>query len=177
MTIKVLRECGYEEALLGLSLSYKVKDRGRMPEVAERIAGKDGGENKFLESIAVWLDITAPLSWWMQFDTYRVGVTKQSESKMHTLCKRELVADDFEDGRVSAAALEEVNKLIRAGRLEEANESVPLGFLQRRVVCTNYKALRHAYHQRINHRMALWRLFCSTLVSSLEHPSFVAKRG
>ena len=75
MKIKILKEAGYDEALLGLSLSYNTKIE-RMDKVAAKLYCKDGGHNKFLESICVWLDITAARYWWQEFDTYRIGVTK-----------------------------------------------------------------------------------------------------
>jgi len=81
MHTRVIKEAGYEEALLGLSLSFNA-DLERMPKRAEKLAPLDKGHNKCLESIAVWLDVRAPRYWWQEYDTYRVGVTKQSESTM-----------------------------------------------------------------------------------------------
>ncbi len=75
MKTKLLHEHGSQEALLGLSLSY---DSEPNIKVANQLAHKQGGHNKFLESIVVWLDITAPRYWWQEFDTYRIGITKQS---------------------------------------------------------------------------------------------------
>ena len=85
MNVTVLNEAGYQEALLGLSLSYE-QSLDKMPAVAERLAQRDNGHNKFLESIVVWLDVIAPRYWWQEFDTYRIGVSKQSSSTMHTRC-------------------------------------------------------------------------------------------
>ena len=98
MKVKVLEEAGYEWALLGLSKSFK--DRAiphedwwtyerfeKLNKTAKGMAFNDGGHNKFLESIVVWLDIEAPRGWWQEFDTYRVGTTKQSESTIHTIAK------------------------------------------------------------------------------------------
>jgi len=82
MRIQVLEESGLSHALLGLSLN-KNQPLDNMLTLSDKLASKDGGHNKFLESIAVWLDITAPRYWWSQLDTYRAGVTKQSESTMH----------------------------------------------------------------------------------------------
>lgn len=66
----------------------------RIIEEAGRLFEKDGGHNKFLESVILWLDVNAPLYWWTEADTYRLS-TKQSESTMHTLEKdiRRLHAD------------------------------------------------------------------------------------
>ncbi len=94
MLISILREAGYDEAILGLSLSYGT-DIDTAKETAKRLAPKDGGHNKFLESIYLWLDITAPRYWWQEADTYRLS-TKQSESTMHTILRRDLEQSDFE---------------------------------------------------------------------------------
>ena len=108
--VRVLKESGFYEALFGLSLSFDVISPEvitgesnllsnekflKMQKVAQTLAFKGGGHNKFLESMQVWLLIRGSLSFWKQFDTYRVGTTKQSESTMHTLRKRVLTENDF----------------------------------------------------------------------------------
>ena len=171
MKIHVLREAGYYEALLGLSLSYN-RPVEEMEDVALKLCNKDGGHNKFLESIVVWLDITAPRYWWQQFDTYRVGVTKQSESTMHTILKRPLTQDDFE-GDISWDTLAHLNLLIEGKELDQVKRELPESFLQRRVVCTNYKALRHMINQRYNHKLIEWRWFCEEMYHRLNRREFI----
>jgi len=78
MDVKILEEAGYKHALYGISLSYN-KDIENMEKVSKSLCKLDGGHNKFLESIVVWLEINAARYWWQEFDTYRVGITKQSE--------------------------------------------------------------------------------------------------
>jgi len=97
--IEIVNESGYHAAMLGLSLSYN-KSLCAMYDVAKKLYNKDGGHNKFLESIQIWLDIKMPRYWWQEFDTYRVGVTKQSESTVHTVFKRELTQEDFTGGHL-----------------------------------------------------------------------------
>jgi len=65
MKVTILREAGYEEALLGLSLSYG-QPVEEMPQVASILYRKDDSESKFLRQICIWLDITAPRYWWQQ---------------------------------------------------------------------------------------------------------------
>jgi len=79
MDVKVLKEAGYEEALAGIGLSYNITDMKRLEKIARTLAPKDGGHNKFIESMVVWLEIRAPRYWWQEYDTYRVATTKQSE--------------------------------------------------------------------------------------------------
>lgn len=171
MKVQVLREAGYEEALLGLSLSYN-QPIEKMPRVADRLYCHDDGHNKFLESIAVWLDIIAPRYWWQQFDTYRVGMTKQSESTMHTLMKKPLSQESFEHP-IHPDTLERLNALIAARDFETVKVELPEGFLQRRVVCTNYKVLRHIVTQRLRHRLPEWTVFCQEVCSQLAHGDYM----
>ena len=161
MKIEIMHEAGYEQALVGLSLSYK-QPVGNMPDVAQRIHAQEDGHNKFLESMMVWLDITAARYWWQQFDTYRIGITKQSESTMHTLLKRPLTQDDFE-GEIDPATLAHLNELIAARKFVQAKHELPESFLQRRVVCTNYKTIRRMIKQRYTHRLHEWQLFCTVM--------------
>jgi hypothetical protein len=167
MKIKILKEEGYNEALLGISLSRN-QPLENMPHVAEILHNKDGGHNKFLESISVWLDITAPRYWWQQEATYRIGTTTQSESTMYTILKRELVQEDFENP-ISSIILTEINKMIKEGNFEDVKNNLPEGFLQRRIICTNYKTLRNMILQRKNHKLSQWKYFCNHLLENLEH--------
>lgn len=171
MRINVLHESGYEQALLGLSLSYK-QPVEKMPDVAERLYALEDGHNKFLESMIVWLDVTAPRYWWQQFDTYRVGVTKQSESTMHTLLNRPLTQDDFE-GKITPATLARLNELITAKEFAQVKRELPESFLQRRVVCTDYKTIRRIIRQRYTHRLPEWQHFCRAMREQLTHAHYL----
>lgn len=169
MKVKVLKSAGLDEALLGLSLSYNSEPSMR---VAMNLAHKQGGHNKFLESIMVWLDITAPRYWWQQFDTYRVGTTKQSESTMHTLTRKPLDQDDFE-GWVSPDIIGILNKLISDNNLEDAKRNLPESFLQRRIVCTNCKVLQNMEMQRRSHKLPEWQFFLNTVENNFLYPEFI----
>ena len=184
MKVDIIEEAGHEWALYGMALSYK--DRKQNPEdwwpsqraKAEKraviLAGKDGGHNKFLESICVWLDIEAPRAWWSEMDTYRVGTTKQSESTMHTLSKRPPERDDFEEGTDDyqiqgfIVLWEQVKSDIHRLKM-----NLPEGFLQRRVICTNYKVLRNIIGQREGHRLKLWQTFIDEVLAQAEHPEYL----
>lgn len=171
MQVTVLDEYGYELALLGLSLSYK-QDPERMPEVARRLAFKAGGHNKFLESIMLWLDITAPRYWWQQFDTYRVGVTKQSESTMHTMTKRPLTQEDFEHP-IPAETLAHLNQLIAEKDWKQVKWLLPESFLQRRIVCLSYMALQRMLRQRAAHKLEEWRAFIDQVLEQVAYPELL----
>lgn len=179
MKVEIIKgPCGVKEALFGLGLSYGKTsgmsfdefDPETMVEVANKLAHRQGGHNKFLESITLWLDITAPRYWWAEFDTYRVGVTKQSESTMHTIMKRELTQDDFAEPINEEFILFALNvRIYRYNHTEdpvqreeifrEIKGMLPEGFLQRRIVYLNAKTLQNMYHQRKNHKLKEWREF------------------
>ena len=160
MKVTILREAGYEEAMLGLSLSFNA-DPSRMPARAAKLAKMDpaSGEVKFLEAIAVWLDVTAPRYWWSQFDTYRAGVSKQSESTMHTLMRTVLEAHHFEGG-IDETILGALNNAISTNDFGYAKRHLPESFLQRRIVTTNYKTILHIIRQRHDHKLTEWQDFC-----------------
>lgn len=167
----VLKEAGLGESLLGMSLSYNSPVE-KMPTRASLIAPLDKGHNKFLESIAVWLDVRATRGWWQQMATYRIGTTTQSESTMHTLMKRHITREDCSssvDDRIIAI----VNSYIDSGNLKEVSDNLPEGFYQRRIICTNYKALRNMWQQRHEHKREEWIMFCNELVNQLQFPKYI----
>ncbi len=173
MTIKVkkLNECGYDEALLGISFN-KNQPIDNMPRVAQKLCDKDGGHNKFLEQIVVWLEISAPRFIWQEFDTYRVGVSKSSESTMHTILKRPLTQEDF-DQPIGWFRLHKLNSLIKNKEFMKLKNELPEGFIQRRMVCVNYKALRNIISQRKNHRLPHWKKMIEQIMDQLDHPELL----
>lgn len=170
MEVKVLNECGTEEALLGLSLSYNSEPSQR---VADKLAFKQGGHNKFLESCQVWLDVTAPRYWWAQFDTYRCGMTKQSSSTMHTILRGELKVGDFEGGDCDPVILDALNAWILAGDFVKVKKHLPESFLQRRIVSTNYKVLQAMESQRRSHKLVEWQEFLDEILGGVENPKWI----
>ena len=181
--VRVLCEAGYKEALFGLSLSYRtltpLEINGtkryfnddqhflKLCKIAETLAFKGGGHNKFLESMQIWLLIRGSLSFWKQFDTYRVGTTKQSESTMHTLKKRQLTKQDFTEETFC------IPTITQNFSIDEMRDSLPSGFLECRVVNTNYKTLQNIIHQRKNHRSKKWNIFIEQLLKQIQHPQLL----
>jgi len=175
LEVKKLGEEGYNFAALGFSLSYKSTVE-RSKEVMPKYAfGKDG-EDKFLESIILWMDVRAPRFWWSEADTYRIA-TKQSESTMHCLAKKHLVQNDFEHP-IDWNYLIVLNKEIDSFKTKEIpidklKNDLPDGYLQRRIWCMSYKEFRHIYNQRLGHRLPQWKVFYSSVLETLEHPEFI----
>lgn len=186
MEVEILQEAGYDIAIRAVGLSFGVVDEDRLRNVAFRLADRDGGHNKFLESMQVWINIKAARYFWQEFDTYRVGTTKQSESTIHTICRTKLSQEDFEHP-IYNLTLDYINKLIDNYNnteidLTEKNEifksikaNLPEGYLQRRIVCTNYKVLRNIIWQRRNHRLNEWHQFIDTLKTDLEYSDLLFK--
>ena len=184
--VRVLCEAGFKEALFGLSLSYRtltpLEINGtkryfdddqhflKLCKIAETLAFKQGGHNKFLESMQVWLLIRGSLSFWKQFDTYRVGTTKQSESTMHTLKKRALNENDFTK---ETFCIPTINQNFS---IDEMRDRLPSGFLECRVVNTNYKTLQNIIHQRKNHKSKKWNTFIEMLLKQVKFPQFLIKK-
>lgn len=188
MQVTKLKEEGVTEALLGMALSYYPGDQNlalwwtdeRKDKALKRaglLAHKQGGHSKFLESIQVWILVHACRSFWQEFDTYRVGVTKQSASTMHTLTKRYADVSDFEAG-TDAAVISAFNHVLEnnPGDITAIKNNLPEGFLQFRVVCTNYKALQNICYQRKGHRLKYWKTFIDALETQLDYPEWVLPR-
>lgn len=166
-----LNECGYNESLLGLSYN-KNQNADKMQRVAKKLSKLDKGHNKFLESIIVWLSIEAPRYWWQEFDTYRIGVTKQSQSTMHTILKNELTQNNFET-QIPEDYLNVLNLILKNGNLVKLKSLLPEGFIQKRLVCTNYKSLRNIYEQRKHHKLPHWKKFIASLKENLDNPELI----
>lgn len=173
MYVAIKEEAGYEQALEGISLSYKLDyDKDELHAVALKLCNKDGGHNKFLESMQVWVRICAPLYWWKQFDTYRIGITKQSESTMHTIMRRHLVQHDFE-APIFEPHLKYLNQLITDQKFSGVINNLPDGYLQTRMVNLNYKTIRHIIKQRSTHKLGEWRILIDAFKYQLHHPEFL----
>lgn len=171
---------GVEEAAFGLGLSYGLTSNmaiedfmhsaqfAKCMNVMTKLSHQQGGHNKFLESIVMWLDITAPRFWWQEFDTYRVGVTKQSESTIHTIKSRPLEQADFEY-QLPDEVLDVFNLNLPSMELPAIKNQLPEGFLQRRIVCINLKTLQNMWYQRKNHKLPQWHTFFDDLNKGLSN--------
>jgi hypothetical protein len=155
LTATVLNEAGYKEALHGLARSYQA-DEANMPARALKLAGLGGGHSKFLESMIVWIDVRAPRYWWQEADTYRLS-TKQSDSTMHTLMRRHLTQDDFQDG-IEPTWLKDINAHIDDRDFRW---------------CLSYMTLQNVWRQRRNHKLIEWHQFFEQVLPSLAHRAFI----
>lgn len=184
MQVTIIEEHGHELALRGMSYSFMDRalevdswwdgQKEKAEKRAALLAPKEGGHNSFLESITVWMDIEACRAWWSEMDRYRVGKTQLSQSTMHTLSKRGPLPEDFEEGthwRVIDAFTDVW--LNCKGDINTLKMNLPEGFLQRRMVCTNYKVLRNILWQREGHRLKWWSVFNEAIRCQILHPEYL----
>lgn len=153
-------------------------------------AGTD--HRKFMRMIVVCLDIAAPLYWWKEMDTYKVGTVANSCSTMHKIADKELTLEDFSfehlrtdtsdfmDGSLAPFSalnmLEDTITIINTYRecyLETKDKEywwqmiqlLPTSYNQRRMVMLNYEVLTNIYKSRKNHKLDEWRDFCKWIES------------
>ena len=142
--------------------------------LARRLVKAGSDERKFLRQIFVSLDITAPLYWWKEFDTYKVGTVANSCSTMHKITEKQFSRKDFSCDRMTPAALACLDGVISV--LEERRQVfvetkapaawndiiqlLPSSYNQLRTVTLNYENLLNMYHARKNHKLQEWRTYC-----------------
>lgn len=147
-------------------------------------AGNDHG--KFLRFITVTLDINAPLYWWKEADTYKVGTVANSCSTMHKIHEKAFQLDDFSHEHLRSmghSCLEDTVQTLNYYRtlyLENKDKDywwqliqlLPSSYNQRRTVQLNYAVLRNMYHSRRNHKLDEWHTFCDW-IESLPHSELI----
>lgn len=145
-----------------------------------RNSGTD--HRKFMRMITVYLDITAPLYWWKEFDTYKVGTVANSCSTMHKIHEKEFTLDDFSCEHLENSWLAHLKETIRL--LNEARDAyhwcntdakkewwwqmiqlLPSSYNQKRTVMLNYEVLANIYKSRRNHKLDEWHIFCDWIES------------
>ena len=143
-------------------------------------AGPD--HRKVLRQMMISCDITAPLYWWKEFDTYKVGVTTNSQSTMHKLCSRPLTIHDFsfedmhDNEFIVNVVLDNLNTRIRdykegmkqnKGLWRTIIQLLPSAYNQTRTVTMNYEVIMNMYHQRRHHKLSEWQEFCAYMYDNL----------
>lgn len=177
---KVLLEAGYEQALYGLSRSYNTAIE-KMPDIALKLAhrvqggGFPGGENKFLEAMILWIEVTAPRFFWQEADTYRLS-TKQSDSTMHTILRKPLTQENFVED-IGEDTLNALNEHIAAKDFRWVKLNLPEAFLQCRVWCLSYKTLQNQWHQRRKHKLPEWHAYLDQVLAQIQHSELIVNKA
>lgn len=142
--------------------------------LGRRLASAGSDHRKFLRQIFVTVDITAPLYWWKEYDTYKVGTVANSCSTMHRIHSKRFEIDDFSHDRMSpdaVACLESVIGFLEDARLKYCEtkdasywhdmiQLLPSSFNQMRTCTMNYENLANIYFARRNHKLAEWHELC-----------------
>ena len=142
-----------------------------------RKAGTD--HRKFMRMLTVYVDITAPLYWWKEFDTYKVGTVANSCSTMHKIHAKEFTLDDFSHEHLSEASMYALNVTLAAlnanrvifnvlGEKEawwQMIQLLPSSFNQKRTVMLNYEVLANIRKSRKGHKLDEWHAFCDWIDS------------
>lgn len=209
--VENLEVLNFEGALRGMrnpleswnkSDSYYDKETGKYVigpkdlELALKLTKAGSDHSKFLRQIFVSMDITAPMSWWWDFDTYKVATVRNSTSRMHKLGSRLLTFDDFslddEDGNINVTpfrkyVLEDLNRRIqefqqlkKEGKTKEAmtlwREIVfdsPQSYNFRSTWTGNYEIMRNVYRARKNHKQREFRDFCKYIEENFPYSELI----
>jgi len=142
--------------------------------LAKKLAFAGSDHRKFMRMIFVSVDITAPLYWWKEFDTYKVGTVANSCSTMHKIHSKELTREDFSFDKLNDESLKIMDNLleyieeVRQKYLETKDKALwynliqllPSSFNQMRTVTMNYENLRNMYFARKTHKLDEWHVYC-----------------
>lgn len=173
-------------------------------DLMKRLCNAGTDHRKFMRMITVYMDITAPLYWWKEFDTYKVGTVANSCSTMHKIADKELTLEDFscehlitrEQPLVEGSdSVEPPNAIWLMNRtIQTLNQYrnlylqtkdkkywwqmiqlLPSSYNQRRTVMVNYEVLANMYKSRRNHKLDEWIYFCSE-IERLPHSELIIKK-
>ncbi len=153
-----------------------------------RNAGTD--HRKFMRMIAVYVDITAPLYWWKEFDTYKVGTVANSCSTMHKIAEKEFTIEDFSCEHLENSwlvHLKETIKLLNYARDAyhwcntdakkewwwQMIQLLPSSYNQKRTVMLNYEVLANIYKSRNNHKLDEWSVGFMDWIKSLPYSELI----
>ena len=165
--------------------SYYAEDGTFVPgpvdvDFGHRLAVSGSDHRKFLRQIFVSVDITAPLYWWKEFDTYKVGTVANSCSTMHKIHAQAFERDDFSHDRLdegglalldaTVAYLESERQKFLADKEDRQPwhnmiQMLPSSYNQMRTVSLNYENLINIYYARRNHKLAEWHTLCDWILT------------
>ena len=144
-------------------------------DFGHRLAVSGSDHRKFLRQVFVTVDITAPLYWWKEFDTYKVGTVANSTSTMHKIHAKAFERDDFSHDRLDEGGLALLDATVAYLEAERQKfladkedrqpwhnmiQMLPSSYNQMRTVTLNYENLINIYYARRNHKLAEWHTLC-----------------
>ena len=145
--------------------------------LASRLAKAGSDHRKYLRQVIVSLDISAPLYWWKEFDTYKVGTVANSCSTMHKIQAKEFTREDFSCEKMSEEGLKLLDSVIafmereRIAFIETKDkahwhnmiQTLPTSYNQLRTVTLNYEVLINIYRARRYHKLDEWKTLCAEI--------------
>ena len=148
-------------------------------DLAKRLCEAGSDHRKFLRQIFISLDITAPLYWWKEFDTYKIATVANSTSTMHKIHSKKFELSDFSHDQMTESTLQVLNKLIEQleslrAKFNQTKDKkhwydliqlLPSRYNQLRTCTLNYETLRNMYAARKNHKLHEWHVFCNHVES------------
>ena len=149
-------------------------------DFGHRLAVSGSDHRKFLRQVFVTVDITAPLYWWKEFDTYKVGTVANSCSTMHKIHAKAFERDDFSHDRLDEGGLALLDATVAYLEAERQKfladkedrqpwhnmiQMLPSSYNQMRTVTLNYENLINIYYARRNHKLAEWHTLCDWILS------------
>ena len=149
-------------------------------DLAVRLAKAGSDHRKYLRMIFVSVDITAPLYWWKEFDTYKVGTVANSCSTMHKIHAAPFTREDFSHDRMDEGALAVLDTVVAFLEAERQKfvadktdkqawhnmiQTLPSSYNQMRTVTLNYEVLTNIYYARRSHKLAEWHTLCAWIES------------
>ncbi|MCQ2598456.1 MAG: hypothetical protein MJ181_11495 [Treponema sp.] len=151
-------------------------------ELMKKLISAGSEHRKFLRQIMVSVDISAPIYWFKEFDTYRIGVTENSTSTMHKLTSKPITRNCFECGDLIPDEIINHLENLRKGIFEPSAEveekkalwkalivCLPESWIQTRTVTMNYENILNMVHQRQNHKLSEWSVDFIEWVKSLPY--------
>ncbi len=147
--------------------------------LAQRLAKAGSDHRKYLRQIFVSVDITAPLYWWKEYDTYKVGTVANSCSTMHKIHAKEFDLDDFSNEHMLPTTLFRLRTIVeclnanRKDFLETGNKEywwqmiqlLPSSYNQLRTCTLSYETLLNQYRSRKNHKLDEWHTYCDWILT------------
>ena len=147
--------------------------------LAAKLCSAGSDHRKFIRQIFVSVDITAPLYWWKEYDTYKVATVANSTSTMHKIHSKEFTLDDFSCDKLGQEALAKFGDVvkymedIRLRYLETKDKALwyeliqllPSSYNQMRTCTLNYETLANIYYARRYHKLDEWHLLCDWILS------------
>ena len=147
--------------------------------LAKRLCAAGSDHRKFLRQIFVSVDITAPLYWWKEYDTYKVSTVANSTSTMHKIHSKPFALEDFSTDKMNAQALEAIKAVIvslealRIDFIENKDKQIwysliqllPSSYNQKRTCTMNYENLINMYYARRGHKLDEWREYCNWIAA------------